>query len=62
MCQVRENLASANSFLRGVMAALGYLEPDPQPPVPPKPAPRAAIPPRPPTPGMSFPVPKPPKK
>jgi hypothetical protein len=32
--KIRENLAAANSFLRGVMSALGYIDPEPQPPKP----------------------------
>ena len=33
--KIRENLASANSFLRGVMSALGYIDPEPKPSLPP---------------------------
>lgn len=43
--KIQQNLASANSFLRGVMAALGYV--DPAPPSPTPPPPRPALPPRP---------------
>jgi len=35
--KIHENLKSANSFLRGVMAALGYLDPEPPPSDPPPP-------------------------
>lgn len=66
--KIRESLKATNSFLRGIMAAMGYVDPEPSatavpstppPPKPPRPGPRVIVP----TPGRSFQVPGlPPKK
>ena len=53
--KIQENLKSANGFLRGVMATLGYIDPAPSASDPPPP--RAIPRPAPPTPGKPFPPP-----
>jgi chromosome segregation ATPase len=66
MTKVRDNLRSANSFLRGMMAAMGYLDavqqvtPPSDPPPPPPPRPVGGM--RLMTPGRAFPPMIPPKK